>query len=1337
MFTRWGELVHKFRYTVLGVAVAALLALGAYGFGLENHLSSSGWFDPGAESSQAAVLKDEVYGRDHMSDVIALYTAPDGKTIDDPEFGRKITDNLNSLPREHPDQISKVNVAYWKTETGDWSASATGSKDKKYAFASVAIKGDDDTTTMNNYRAVKDAFYIPGVDVQLAGMQPVAGTLNDTIASDQKRMEMLAIPAVAVLLFFIFGGIVAAALPLIIGGLTVLGANGIVMAITHVTEVNSFVGAVVSMIGLGLAIDYGLFIVSRFREELAEGYTTRQAVRRSVMTAGRTVTFSATMIIAASAGMLLFPQGFLKSVAYGTIATVLLAALASLTILPALLSILGPRVDALGFKRFRKTKTAEEVENGFWGRTTQWVMKHPLKVAVPLCIILLLLIIPVKNLKFGGISETYLPPDNPTRMAQEKFDEIFPLRQTDPIQLVITTQNTSEIKAILDEASGAPGLTDPFGTPGIPPNGSDVWVSEATMAPDADVEDTIAYLRSIHVPDDVDLMVGGQPVLMQDSIDSLLDRMPLMIVLVVFVTTLLMFLTFGSLVLPIKAALMSALGLGSTLGILTWIFVDGHGAGLLNFTPQPIMSPVLVLIMAVIYGLSTDYEVFLLSRMVETRAQGASTTESVRSGTAQTGRIITAAALILLVVVGAFAFSDLVMMQYIAYGMMAALFIDATVLRMLLVPATMKLLGDDCWWAPAWMKRIQQRIGLGEPILDDERPGTGEVVDLVKTTPVTDPVTMQLPQLPDGTPKGPRKPRRLKFLRVDPEAPTEQLDRIDPTAAGTSTRATRAKNPASPRAESPTQSRAKGTDRPRAGSSEPTRAEGSEPSASRSGGPTARTGEPAKQRAAESVASSDAGAQKSDSSASEQPGKAEKPGRTEKTGKAEKSAKRKRFGFRRSDSGADAPSADSGNASPDDHADDASDGTANQAPPAASGSADAAAAHPPTGPEGGRSSTSPQTPGIRSSRVLPPPARPQPPRASGGSGVLGGSGVINESGVIGAGPSAGDEAGRGPGTSEPASMPRRPAADRDGTPESHVPQAPSAPPSVSLPGSDTAPNRGVVRPPQVVRPGMPPRTVPAPDTAPDATDSVPPTAPVGTTPRVLPPKPSKVPPHPSVRAQLYRPDAPPYHPGQPPAQGPGQTPDAGRPQQGPDRTQRVAPEGRPPAVQPPRRVPPDGMRHSSTRTTESGPGSVPPGMSREPKDAEATQELHEPANQGNLPPAGGPNAPAPGPRGDLGSAMSHGPRQTTSDAGEPAASTAPEAESPTPAAESDASGNPADHPAGPGGDNRNNIEQWMADLRSSRRRPEPEPADPDDEGKHRTSGRTVSVNELLRRQNRD
>ncbi|WP_107653304.1 MMPL family transporter [Nocardia suismassiliense] len=780
MFTRWGDLVYKLRFGVIGIVAAALLALGGYGLGLGDHLSSSGWDDPTSESSRGAQIADAAFGRDHNSDVIVLYTAPEGKTIDDPEFKQKIVDSLNSLPREHP-EISKINGAYWPTETGQASPLTFGSKDKKYTFASIAIKGDNDTEMLNNFRKVKNVFTIPGVDVQVAGLQAVAGTLNDTMAEDQHRMEILAIPAVAVLLFFIFGGLVAAGLPLIVGGLTVIGAQGIVLFITRFTEVNSFVAPVVSMIGLGLAIDYGLFIVSRFREELAEGYSTPAAVRRSVMTAGRTVVFSATMIIASLGGMLLFPQGFLKSIAYGSIATVSLAALTSITILPAMLGVLGPRVDMFGFKKFRKTKTADEVENGFWGKSTRWVMQHPLKIAIPICILLLLLIIPVKNLAFGGINERYLPPDNSTRLAQAKFDSIFPLRKSDPIQLVFVSQNSNDVGKVWAQAKQAPGLAGTFDVPSRSNTDNQVYRTSATLADSEDADPTIDYLRSIDVPDGVEMYVGGQPVIQKDSIDALLDRMPLMIGLVLLVTTLLMFLTFGSLVLPIKAALMSALGLGSTLGILTWIFVDGHGAGLLNFTPQPIMSPVLVLIIAVIYGLSTDYEVFLLSRMVEARTQGASTTEAVRIGTAQTGRIITAAALILLVVTGAFAFSDLVMMQYLAYGMIAALFIDATILRMLLVPATMKLLGDDCWWAPAWMKKIQQKIGLGEPILDDERPGGGEVVDLVKTTPITDPVTMQIPAINEGN--RPRKPRRPRTVEeIEAEAPTRRLDKIPPAA---------------------------------------------------------------------------------------------------------------------------------------------------------------------------------------------------------------------------------------------------------------------------------------------------------------------------------------------------------------------------------------------------------------------------------------------------------------------------------------------------------------------------------------------------------------------------
>ncbi|MEV6390760.1 MMPL family transporter [Nocardia xishanensis] len=802
MFTRWGDLVYRLRWAVIGIVCAALLALGGYGLGLEHHLSSSGWDDPTSESAQAARTADAAFGRDHNSDVIVLYTAPDGKTIDDPQFRDKIVDSLSRLPKEHPSEIAKVNGAYWQTETGPGVPLTFGSKDKKYTFASIAIVGDNDTEMVRNYRKVKDVFYIPGVDVQVTGLQAVSGTLNDTMAADQKRMEMLAIPAVAVLLFFIFGGLVAAGLPLVVGGLTVIGANGIIMFLTKFTEVNSFVSGVVSMIGLGLAIDYGLFIVSRFREELAEGYDTRAAVRRSVMTAGRTVVFSATMIIASLGGMLLFPQGFLKSVAYGTIATVSLAALTAITILPAMLGVLGKRVDMLGLKRFRKTKTAEEVENGLWGRTTQWVMKHPLKIAVPICIGLLLLIIPVKNLAFGGINERYLPPDNKTRVALEEFYDVFPLRKTDPVQLVMVSDDSAAVGKVWKQASEAPGLTGKFEVPSRSTSDPDVYRTSATLEDSENADPTIEYLRSMDVPDNVQLYVGGQPTIQKDSIDALLDRMPLMIALVIFVTTLLMFLTFGSLVLPIKAALMSALGLGSTLGILTWIFVDGHGASLLNFTPQPIMSPVLVLIIAVIYGLSTDYEVFLLSRMVEARTQGASTTEAVRAGTAHTGRIITAAALILLVVVGAFAFSDLVMMQYIAYGLIAALFIDATILRMLLVPATMKLLGDDCWWAPAWMKRIQQKIGLGEPILDDERPGGGEVVDLVKTTPITDPVTMQMPAVSEG--KQPRTPRRPRTIEeIEAEAPTQSIDSVPPPAPRPATPGAHSAPPAPPRPVAP------------------------------------------------------------------------------------------------------------------------------------------------------------------------------------------------------------------------------------------------------------------------------------------------------------------------------------------------------------------------------------------------------------------------------------------------------------------------------------------------------------------------------------------------------
>lgn len=710
---QWGDTVVRRRYAVIVTVVAGLLALGAYGLGLGADLSSSGFDDPSSEAVRAAHVRDNAFGRDHSSDLLLVFRAPDGTTIDDPAFAATVVAGLNDLPQRFPDRIDRVNGAYWPTDTGMALPEVFGSPARDKAFASIAIKGLDPTEQGRNYREIAEELTIPAVRMEVAGGQPVAAALNDTMVEDQRRVELFAVPVVAVLLFFVFGGVVAAALPLIVGGLTMLGAWGLLRLLTTVTEVNSFVSPVVSMIGLGLAIDYGLFVLSRFREELADGRSVEDAVRNSVSTAGRTVLFSALIVVVAAAGILVFPQGLLRSFAYGAMITITLAALTSISLLPAMLAVLGRRVDRFGVDWFRKP-VARDPGNA-WGRLAAAVMRRPLAVAVPVCLGLLVLIFPIQHLAFGSINEKFLPPTHPTRLAQQHFDESFPLRQIDPIDLVIVTFDPGTADVVRADANRAPGLAAPFAEPMRSPFQPQVLTTGTVLAEASDAEATIEYLRSMPLPPGTTLLVGGQPAIEKDSIDALVTRMPLMIAFVFLASTLLLALTFGSVVLPLKAAALNLLGLGATLGVLTWVFIEGHGAGVFGFTPQPVMALVLVIIVSVIYGLSTDYEVFLLSRIVEARAAGASTTEAVRAGVAGTGRIITAAALILLVVTGAFALSELLMMQYIAFGMVTALLIDATVLRLVLVPASMRLLGDACWWAPGWLARHRPQLESDSP----------------------------------------------------------------------------------------------------------------------------------------------------------------------------------------------------------------------------------------------------------------------------------------------------------------------------------------------------------------------------------------------------------------------------------------------------------------------------------------------------------------------------------------------------------------------------------------------------------------------------------------------
>lgn len=868
MFAWWGRTVYQFRYVVIGVMVALCLGGGLYGASLGQHVTQSGFYDETSESVRASLLGDEVYGRDRTSHVVAILTPPDGEKVDNPQWMEKVTGELNDLVSDNEDRI--VSWVGWlrAPDAAAETVQQMKTEDLSKTFVSIPLKGENDDEILKNYQAIEPQLSeVNDGKIQLAGLQPLASELTGTIGEDQKRAEVAAIPLVCVVLFFVFGGVIAAALPGIIGGLTIAGALGIMRVFAEFMPVHFFAQPVVTLMGLGIAIDYGLFMVSRFREELAEGYDTEAAVRRTVMTSGRTVMFSAVILVASSVPLLLFPQGFLKSITYAIIASVMLAAILSVSVLPAALAILGPRVDALGVRwllkfiqndvssdpantrtntlaiasipagvllppagialghlarkrikqtgeqglpltliglalgyvgllgwlayftisnkdslggglywvilgviifvavvagglalarwvplarapivwwvewlaeKTQKTKTRAEVEKGFWGKLVNVVMKRPIAFAAPILIVMILLVLPLGQLALGGISEKYLPPDNGVRQAQEDFDRSFPGFRTEPLTLVIqredgepiTDQQLAEVRA---KAMNVSGFIDADNDP------SKMWQERSaqdtgTKDPSVrvlqnglidrnDASQKMDELRAIQPPRGLDIAVGGTPALEQDSIHSLFDRLPLMAVVLIVTTTILMFLAFGSVVLPIKAALMSALTLGSTMGILTWMFVDGHGSGLMNYTPQPLMAPMIGLIIAVIWGLSTDYEVFLVSRMVEARERGLSTAEAIRIGTATTGRLITGAALVLAVVAGAFVFSDLVMMKYLAFGLLIALLLDATIIRMFLVPAIMKLLGDDCWWAPRWMRRLQERIGLGETNLPDERKG--------------------------------------------------------------------------------------------------------------------------------------------------------------------------------------------------------------------------------------------------------------------------------------------------------------------------------------------------------------------------------------------------------------------------------------------------------------------------------------------------------------------------------------------------------------------------------------------------------------------------------------
>ncbi|WP_066527854.1 MMPL family transporter [Corynebacterium bouchesdurhonense] len=705
MFYRWGHFAFRHR-KIIPVLVIALIILMQVLFGskLQERLSQEGWEDPGADSTAAAAIELDTFGRDNSGDVILLVTAPQG--VNDPAVFHAANEQITALKEQYPNQIGHIRSYF--SNPNQQQVSADGTK----AFAAIGLAGDGEQT-LKDFRTIQpalNAMELPGgASVQVAGATAVADALDRGMADDIARAERIGLVFVAVILLFVFGGVIAAAMPLIVGILSIIGSLSLLAILAQYQQVNIFSQSIITLLGLGLAIDYGLFMVSRFREELDRGLSTEEAVAATTTTAGKTVFFSALMVGVALSGLLMFPQAFLKSVAYGAISSVVLAAVISVTVLPALFGMLGPRIDMWSVRRRRPA--GRRIEDSVWYRLPAWAMRNAGKVTAATAAALIAITVPIVGISFGGINETYLPPNQETRQAQDQFNEAFPAFRTDPVKLVVTGADPNELVSVVLQTRQVEGLAAPMAP--VRPTQDGTTVLSAPLADRAGGQAVVDQLRAIDTPDGVRAYVSGTPAMEVESIEALLKRLPWMALYMVLATFLLMALLFGSLILPAKAVIMNVLGIGATLGFLTAVFVGGAGAGALNFTPGPLMSPVLVLIISILYGLSTDYEVFLLSRMVEARHNGASTDRAITYGTARTGGIITAAAAIMIVVAGAFAMSDIVMMKYIAFGMIFSLALDATVIRLLLVPAVMHLLREDNWWAPRWIKRAYASLGEG------------------------------------------------------------------------------------------------------------------------------------------------------------------------------------------------------------------------------------------------------------------------------------------------------------------------------------------------------------------------------------------------------------------------------------------------------------------------------------------------------------------------------------------------------------------------------------------------------------------------------------------------
>ncbi|MCQ4208334.1 MMPL family transporter, partial [Streptomyces longispororuber] len=698
MFAALGELTARRRKWVVVAAVAFTLFAGVWGTRVfASFTGGAGFDDPASESVRADRVLAGPLGRE-SNDLIVVYEATaDGATIDD--VAPAVRAALDRVPRAGIERLD----SYWHPGARDKSAYV--SKDGTKTYATVQFTSDVDQEQVEALGRIEKDFEAPGTDVRHGGVTAMTEQVNALTGSDIARAELLSVPVLLLLLVLIFRSAIAALLPLAVGAFVALGSFVVLRVLTMFTEISSTVINVITILGLGLAIDYALFMVNRFREELHAGADVDTAVRRATATAGRTVAFSGVAVAISFAGLLLFPSRFLSSMGYAAVAVVAFAVLGALTLLPALLRYTGHAIDKwripLPGSGRRAPKSGTQ---GRWYRTAHAVMRKPLVSTLAIVAVLAGLGAPLLGVNWARPGEWVLPSDADAKVVSRQLAADF---ETDPGRIMTSVvrfdgpAQPARVAAYADELAKIDGVAS-----ASPTNvaGHDARVTlHYTPDPMSDAARTlVGDVRAVDPPAGAETLVTGMPASRVDIVAMIGERLPWMALFVAVVSFLVLFLAFGSLLLPLKSVVLNLLSLLAAFGAIKWIFQDGHLSGPLGFDPigaVDVNFPVLVV--AIAFGLAMDYEVFLLSRVREEYDAGGDVVESVAVGVQRTAKIITSAALLLVVVVGGFMASSIVFMKMIGVGLVIAVLVDATIVRGLLVPATMALLGTWAWWAPA------------------------------------------------------------------------------------------------------------------------------------------------------------------------------------------------------------------------------------------------------------------------------------------------------------------------------------------------------------------------------------------------------------------------------------------------------------------------------------------------------------------------------------------------------------------------------------------------------------------------------------------------------------